>query len=103
MSASSESSQSSDAQRLEATVRGRVQGVGFRHFTRRTARELGLVGFVRNDPDGTVTVVAEGPRAKLDEFVGALHEGPRSAIVENVETMWASARDDFSDFSVAYH
>jgi len=91
------------SQRLEATVRGRVQGVGFRHFTRRTAQSLGLVGFVRNDPDGTVTVVAEGSREQLDDLVRALHDGPRSAIVEHVETSWAAPRDDFSDFSVAYH
>ena len=91
------------SQRLEATVRGRVQGVGFRHFTRRTAQGLGLVGFVRNDPDGTVTVIAEGARSALDELAGALHDGPRAAEVEHVETSWASPRDDFDDFSVAYH
>ena len=96
-------STSDTSQRLEATVRGRVQGVGFRHFTRHTAQSFGLVGFVRNDPDGTVTVVAEGSRETLDDLVRALHDGPRSAVVEHVETTWTSPRDDFDDFSVAYH
>lgn len=94
---------SDTSQRLEATVRGRVQGVGFRHFTRRTAQSLGLVGFVRNDPSGTVTVIAEGSRENLDDLARALYDGPRSAVVEHVETAWTSPRDDFSDFSVAYH
>jgi acylphosphatase len=91
------------AQRLEATVRGRVQGVGFRHFTWRAARDLGLVGFVRNNPDGTVTVVAEGPRSALDDLLAALHDGPRSALVRDVETTWTAARDAFGEFAVAYH
>lgn len=91
------------AQRLEATVHGRVQGVGFRHFTRRTARDLRLVGFVRNEPDGAVTVVAEGPRSALNDLLAALHDGPRSAGVRDVETTWTSAGGDFGEFSVAYH
>jgi acylphosphatase len=96
-------SPSSDTGRLVAEVRGRVQGVGFRHFTRSTARRLGLAGFVRNDPDGSVTVVAEGSRGALDALVDALREGPDSAEVESVETAWESPRDAFEAFSVAYH
>src|SRR5439155_20058522 len=53
-------------QRLEATVRGRVQGVGFRYFVVREAMELGLVGWVANAADGSVVLVAEGPPAALD-------------------------------------
>ena len=90
-------------EQVEATVRGRVQGVGFRHHTRRTARDLGLTGFVRNEPGGTVTVVAEGPQSVLEELLAALQDGPRSAVVHDVETMWTTARDAFGDFSVAYH
>jgi acylphosphatase len=86
-----------------AEVRGRVQGVGFRHFTRSTARRLDLRGFVRNEPGGTVTVVAEGPRGALDALVEALHEGPSAAAVRSVDVSWEEPRDEFSGFSVAYH
>jgi acylphosphatase len=79
-----------------------VQGVGFRHFTRSTARRLDLRGFVRNDPQGTVTIVAEGPRDALDALVDALHEGPTAAEVRDVDVSWEAARDEFSGFSVTY-
>ena len=70
--------------RLEANVRGRVHGVGFRYFVVVRAMHLGLTGFVANAQDGSVRVVAEGPRADLETLLEALHEGPASAIVENV-------------------
>jgi acylphosphatase len=60
---------------LRATVSGIVQGVGFRHFVRRTARELGLDGRVENLPDGTVQVEAQGPRAELAALLEALRRG----------------------------
>ena len=68
--------------RLEAGVRGRVHGVGFRYFVAVRATHLGLTGFVANDQDGSVHIVAEGPRADLEVLLEALHEGPASAIVE---------------------
>jgi len=70
---------------LHATVHGTVQGVGFRHFVRRKAGELGLAGRARNLPDGTVRVVAEGERSALLALVGALGEGPVASRVERVE------------------
>src|SRR4051812_25501400 len=74
--------------RLEAVVRGRVQGVGFRAFVRERARRLGLGGFVRNEWDGTVLVVAEGPRDRLEALLEALRQGPAGAWVSSVETRW---------------
>ena len=65
-------------------VRGRVQGVGFRWFTARAAGEYDLVGFVRNLPDGTVEVHAQGEEAKLDGFKHELSYGPSSARVSEV-------------------
>ena len=56
-------------ERLHATVFGRVQGVSFRFYTRDTADELGLTGWVANRYDGSVEVVAEGPRAALDQLL----------------------------------
>jgi acylphosphatase len=65
-------------------VRGRVQGVGFRHHTKLRARELGLVGWVRNRPDGSVEVVAQGPAHDLDVLADCLRRGPPTAEVASV-------------------
>ena len=72
-------------ERIEVRVVGHVQGVGFRWFVNRRASRLGLVGWVANDRDGSVSVVAEGPRERLDELVDALREGPPGARVERLE------------------
>jgi DNA ligase D-like protein (predicted 3'-phosphoesterase) len=72
------------ARAIRATVAGTVQGVGFRDATRRRARELGVMGWVRNADDGTVVVHAEGPPAAVDAFVEFLHAGPRGARVSDV-------------------
>ena len=66
-------------------VRGRVQGVGFRWSAARVADALGLRGSIRNAPDGTVEVSAEGPADTLDRFARWLSEGPRGAAVDRVE------------------
>jgi len=71
-------------QRLDASVRGRVQGVGFRFFVLREANYLGLTGYVANERDGSVHVVAEGPVAVLDELLARLRDGPPASIVERV-------------------
>lgn len=94
---------SNEDERLVAEVHGLVQGVGFRYFTRGIARKLNLKGFVRNDPDGVVTVVAEGKRADLDALLDALHEGPDLAEVEQVEEVWETPRGRFDNFSIQYY
>jgi acylphosphatase len=73
--------------RLEATVRGRVQGVGFRYFVVRLAMELGVVGWVANAPDGSVVIVAEGHAGALDAFEAGLRAGPTGAVVEAVDAV----------------
>jgi acylphosphatase len=78
--------------RLEASVRGRVQGVGFRVWALREGMHLALDGFVANEADGSVRVVAEGPRQDLDRLVERLEEGPPSALVERVLARWEPAR-----------
>lgn len=70
---------------IRATVRGGVQGVGFRETTRRRALELGALGWVRNAEDGAVLVHAEGSAEAVDGLVAFLGEGPRGASVEGVE------------------
>lgn len=69
-------------------IRGRVHGVGYRATTIDEARRLGLAGWVRNRVDGSVEVLAEGTRAKLELFLAYLHRGPRGAKVESVTTDW---------------
>ena len=67
-------------------VYGRVQGVGFRWFTRAAARSLQLSGYVRNLPDGTVEIEAAGPTDRLDNLHHTLTYGPPGSDVEAVET-----------------
>ncbi len=74
-----------DGAAVRATVRGTVQGVGFREATVRRAGELGVLGWVRNGEDGSVLVHAEGAEAAVDELVAFLHRGPRGADVDAVE------------------
>jgi len=92
----------STRQRLRAVVRGEVQGVGYRYFARREAQSRGLDGFVRNHADGSVEVVAEGPRAQLDALVLALNRGPTAARVERVDCEWSAAEGVVSGFAVRY-
>ncbi len=70
---------------VRATVRGHVQGVAFRDATLRRARELGVLGWVLNQADGTVAAHAEGEAEAVDALVAFLHDGPRAARVEAVE------------------
>jgi len=74
---------------MRATVRGRVQGVGFRDATVRRARELGVRGWVRNGEDGEVLVHAEGPAAAVDGLEAFLREGPRGARVAELDVAGA--------------
>lgn len=88
------------ATRLEATVKGLVQGVYFRYFTQAEAERLGLVGWVANQNDGSVRVVAEGDEAALRELLDFLHRGPPAARVTQVDARWTAASGDFSAFRV---
>ncbi len=67
-----------------AIVRGQVQGVGFRFYTQRTARRLGLTGSVRNRLDGSVDVEVHGPKAAVAVLLQWLRTGPPSAVVDSV-------------------
>jgi len=89
-------------QRIDVIVRGYVQGVGYRAFARRQARALGLRGWVRNDVDGSVRVVAEGERSDLRALVDALHSGPSDAEVQDVEVSWQPYSGALADFEVRF-
>ena len=85
---------------LYALVTGKVQGVRYRDFVQVSAGELKLTGFVRNNRDGSVTVVAHGLPDELKLFVEYLYEGSLYAKVEGVAVEWRTARTTFTDFSV---
>lgn len=87
---------------MTATVRGRVQGVSYRYYTCRCAEHLGLVGWVRNENDGSVTVVAEGPEARLVELETFLKRGSPGARVEEVVCTWSTAERTFDRFEVRW-
>ena len=91
-----------EKQRIEAIVRGYVQGVGFRAFVQRQARALGLVGWVRNRADGSVHVVAEGNRTDLIALVNRLRDGPSEAEVQDVELNWQPNSGAFANFEVRF-
>lgn len=76
------------------TVRGRVQGVGFRMFIAMTANRLNVSGWVKNLADGSVRLEATAPRQVLDQLVTALGMGPRGSRIEQVETEILGAPGD---------
>lgn len=80
-------------------VVGLVQGVYFRSAARNEARRLGLAGFARNEPDGSVLIEVEGEEAALEQFVAWCHVGPRRARVERVEVEQGEPRG-FAGFTV---
>lgn len=88
--------------RLEARIVGHVQGVNFRYYTSQQARRLNLAGWVRNEPDGTVRVVAEGPEEALKSLLDFLHRGPPAARVDRVEAEWPEATGQFAVFRTTY-
>lgn len=88
--------------RVHAIVHGYVQGVNFRYYTTRTARRLGLAGWVANRRDGTVETIAEGKRSDLEDFVDFLHRGSPAARVEDVDREWESPTGEFEGFRVRY-
>ena len=91
-----------DSASLQATVYGWAQGVFFRAFVNRWARELGLAGYVRNLPGGAVEVRAEGERQQLEKLVIYLKEGPPAARVDEVVTSWSEYTGNYSGFSVRH-
>jgi acylphosphatase len=90
----------SDVVRARVRAHGRVQGVFFRGSMCDEARRLGIKGWVRNCPDGTVEAIAEGTRAAVDRLIVWAHQGPPGALVTNVEVTWERVGGELSDFRV---
>jgi len=89
-----------DSVRLTARVTGMVQGVGFRYWTARKADELGLTGSVRNDDDGSVAVIAEGPQPDIVEFRRWLGSSQAPGRVAHVDEKVSPAEGGFRSFQV---
>jgi len=85
---------------VKATVIGRVQGVGFRYFTQEIARRYDIVGWVRNNYNGTVEIYAEGSDVTLHAFLKEIQKGPSSSHVRNVNVQWQSAQNKYSSFVI---
>lgn len=85
---------------VRVRVTGRVQGVGFRYWTRREAERLGLRGWVRNEPDGTVAVLLAGEDEAVAAMLGLLRQGPPGAAVDGVAEQRADGGEVASGFSI---
>ncbi|MHB0936252.1 MAG: acylphosphatase [Armatimonadota bacterium] len=86
--------------RLHAIVTGHVQGVFFRDFVRTHAERLQLAGWVRNNADGSVEVVAEGEDTRLQHLALLLEKGPSGAWIEEVRTEYSAPTGEFTDFRI---
>ena len=87
---------------MRVTVRGRVQGVWYRGSTRERAQELGLLGWVRNRPDGSVELIAQGPRDAVERLVEWCQRGPPGAYVSDLQQNTEPIGDELTDFRVSY-
>ena len=88
--------------RVRVRVSGVVQGVGFRYFARNVGTAMGLAGFVRNLPDGSVEVVAQGEKQAVNAFVNELRIGPRYASIERVDIQWEEPASGLRGFDYAF-
>ena len=88
--------------RAHVIIQGLVQGVWFRASTKDMAQQIGVGGWVRNLPDGSVEAVFEGEKKKVEEILGWCHKGPSGARVTNVEIAWEPYKGEFKHFDVRY-
>lgn len=89
-------------QRIALRITGRVQGVRYRKTTFEKAKAYGLKGFVRNEPDGSVYVVAEGERTGLDKLIDWCRQGPPASMVSEIAFLPADPNEAFLDFNIRY-
>ena len=87
---------------LHAIIYGRVQGVSFRYNAQREGERQGLVGWVRNLPDGSVETLAVGSDDSLEAFEQWLRHGPPGAFVSEVEVSWDNTTETFTAFEIRY-
>ncbi len=95
-------SSATDQKRLTAYFVGRVQGVGFRYTVERLSRSFDITGFVRNEHDGSVTVLAEGQHSVLNRFLQAIKTSQLGRNIKAVTLRWDEPSEEFEHFSVTY-
>lgn len=86
--------------RAEIKVTGHVQGVFFRAGVKTEAERLGLNGWVRNEPDGSVKIVAEGEGENLQKLIEWCRKGTKWARVDKVQIEWQNAKEEFTEFAI---
>ena len=89
-----------DAVRAHVWVTGRVQAVGFRAYVESIARQAGVTGWVRNVGYDTVEAVAEGERAKVEQFIELMKQGPSASRVDESKVEWENVTGEFREFGV---
>lgn len=87
---------------VHGSIRGRVQGVGFRYFTQQVAAELGIVGWVKNAYDGSVEFLAQGTDEEIEAFLRNLSRGPASASVQDMRVRESSITRDYTSFNIRF-
>ena len=87
---------------LHVVFAGTVQGVGFRYFVKKKADQMGVKGFVRNLPDGTVEVMAEGEKEVLEKFLEEIENGPPLAEVTHMAYEFSNKEGGFTSFEIQY-
>lgn len=93
---------SKEIKRFHAIIHGSVQGVGYRFFAEREALKLNVRGFVRNLPDSTVEVVAEGESEAILQFLEKLRKGPTLGYVSKVKVQWEPPQSNFTTFEIKF-
>jgi acylphosphatase len=84
------------------TITGRVQGVAYRAMAQDEGLRLGLVGLVRNRPDGSVEALVEGSKKAVEEFIGWCRRGPPAARVAGVQVAWSKPSGEYRDFAISH-
>lgn len=87
--------------RARAVFRGHVQGVGFRYTARRVAESFAVAGYVENEPDGSVELVAEGERGEVEAFLGAVAR-EMAPYIRSREVAWSVATGEFDGFGIRH-
>ena len=91
-----------NAARARAVISGRVQGVFFRLETKQAAQRCGVTGWVKNQIDGTVAAVFEGPKENVDAILEWCQQGPPHANVTHVDVAWEDYTGEFDRFDITY-
>lgn len=90
-------------QQAHVFIEGRVQGVGFRHFARVNAQEVGVFGWIKNLPDGRVEAVVAGPMDHIREMISRFEQGPGASRVDNIDVEVEDIDKDYNEFEIRYH